>query len=221
MGPLNKTLRLALAGATWALATPLAMAADPAHDQHAQHDQHDQHSAHANHQHAAAMTPGYARQAAAYRLPPTTLLRSDGARANFPDAIDDGKPVVLNFVFTSCAAICPILSHSFAGFQRQLGAESEQVHLVSISIDPEEDTPERLADYARRFDAGRQWNFYTGSVQATVTLQKAFHAYFGDKMHHRPLTFLRAAPGQAWVRLEGYATPDQLLKEYRALLASR
>lgn len=215
MEPIKKLLRLAFACATCSLAANLATAAGPAHDQHAQHQQHEAH------QHAAAMTPGYSRQSAAYRLPPTTLVRSDGAKTSFPNAIDDGKPVLLNFVFTTCAAICPILSHSFAEFQRKLGAESEQVHLVSISVDPEEDTPERLADYARRFDAGRQWGFYTGSVQATVTLQKAFQAYFGDKMQHRPLTFMRAAPGQNWVRLEGFATPDQLLKEYRALVASR
>jgi protein SCO1 len=176
--------------------------------------------AHEHHQHAET-APGYARQSATYRLPVMTLVRSDGTKASFPNEIDDGKPVVLNFVFTTCAAVCPILSQSLAEFQRKLGAESDKVRMVSISIDPEEDTPERLAEYAKRFGAGRQWDFYTGSVQASVTMQKAFQAYFGDKMHHRPLTFMRAAPGQTWVRLEGFTTPDELLKEYRRLVASR
>lgn len=173
------------------------------------------------HHHDAGNAPGYARQAVTYRLPEMTLVRSDGAKASFPNEIDDGKPVVLNFIFTTCTAVCPILSHSLADFQRKLGAERDNVRMVSISIDPEQDTPERLAEYAKRFDAGRQWGFYTGSVQASVTLQKAFQAYFGDKMHHRPMTFMRAAPGQAWVRLEGFATPDELLKEYRQLVAGR
>jgi protein SCO1/2 len=172
------------------------------------------------HHHAEA-APGYARQAALYRLPQTTLLRSDGAKANFPNEIDDGRPVVLNFIFTTCTAICPILSQSFAEFQRKLGADRDQVRMVSISIDPEADTPARLSEYAKRFDAGRQWSFYTGSMQSSITLQKAFQAYFGDKMHHRPMTFMRLAPGQEWLRLEGYATPDELLKEYRQLVASR
>lgn len=205
MGNLKKSLRLVLACAACALGTTV----------------HSAPAAHEHHQHHAETAPGYARQAATYRLPQTTLVRSDGAKASFPSEIDDGKPVVLNFVFTTCAAVCPILSHSFAEFQRKLGAERDKVHMVSISIDPEEDTPERLAEYAKRFGAGRQWGFYTGSVQASVTLQKAFQAYFGDKMHHRPMTFMRAAPGQAWVRLEGFATPDELLKEYRQLVASR
>ncbi|HXD40856.1 MAG TPA: SCO family protein [Ramlibacter sp.] len=176
---------------------------------------------HEHHHHHAEQAPGYARQAGNYRLPPTMLVRSDGAKTSFPDEIDDGKPVVLNFIYTTCTAICPILSQSFSEFQRRLGAERENVRMVSISIDPEEDTPKRLADYAKRFDAGRQWHFYTGSVQASVSLQKAFQAYFGDKMHHRPVTFMRAAPGQAWVRLDGFASPDQLLAEYRKLVARR
>ena len=93
--------------------------------------------------------------------------------------------------------------------------------MISISIDPEEDTPKRLAEYAKRFDAGQQWRFYTGSTQASVTVQKAFQAYFGDKMHHRPVTFMRAAPGQPWLRLDGFASPDDLLNEYRRLVAHR
>jgi protein SCO1/2 len=205
MGNLKRSLRLVLACAACALGNTVHAAKE----------------AHEHHRHHAEASPGYARQAAVYRLPQTTLLRSDGAKASFPGEIDDGKPVVLNFVFTTCTAVCPILSHSFAEFQRKLGAERDKVHMVSISIDPEEDTPERLAEYAKRFGAGLQWGFYTGSVQASVTLQKAFQAYFGDKMHHRPMTFMRAAPGQAWVRLEGFATPDELLKEYRQLVASR
>ena len=172
---------------------------------------------HHHHQQVDART-GPARQVAQYRLPAIDLVRADGATISFPKEIDDGRPVVLNFIYTSCTAICPILSQSFAEFQRKLGPEREQVRMVSISIDPEEDTPRRLSDYAQRFDAGRQWNFYTGSNTASVSLQKAFQAYFGGKMHHRPVTFLRAAPGEPWVRLDGFTSPDELLAEYRRLV---
>jgi protein SCO1/2 len=171
------------------------------------------------HHHHAEKSPGYARLIASYRLPDTALVRSDGAEIRFPKEIDDGRPVVLNFIYTSCTAVCPILSHSLAEFQRKLGAERGKVQLVSISIDPEEDTPERLATYAERFGARGDWRFYTGSLHSSVSLQKAFHAYFGNKMHHRPMTFMRLAPGKPWVRLEGFATPEDLLKEYRKLAA--
>jgi protein SCO1/2 len=191
---------------------------DGASDEHAQHAQHEQHEQHEHHHHAEA-TPGYARRVASYTLPAVSLQRTDGVTAKFPQELDDGRPVMVDFIYTSCTAICPILSQTFSEVQRRLGAEGDQVHMVSISIDPEEDTPQRLAAYARRFDAGRQWSFYTGTVAASVSLQKAFQAYFGDKMHHRPITFLRAAPGQPWVRLEGFASPQEVLAEYRQLMA--
>lgn len=207
-GKLAKHWRFGLSGAACALAAmAIPGGAAMAHDH--------------QHQHHAEIAPGYARQVASYRLPETMLLRSDGVKVAFLQEIDDGKPVVLNFIYTTCTAICPILSQSFAEFQRQLGEQRNTVRMVSISIDPEEDTAERLADYARRFDAGSQWAFYTGSVRASISLQRAFQAYFGDKMHHRPMTFMRAAPGLPWVRLEGFATPDELIKEYRKLVAAR
>ena len=204
-GDWKKFMRIGVACALGITALAVVAAEERGHHMHGQAEQ----------------TPGYARLAGTYRLPDTTLLRADGARANFPKEIDDGKPVVLNFIYTTCTAVCPILSQSFAEFQHKLGAESDKLHMVSISIDPEQDTPRRLADYARRFEAGRQWNFYTGSVEASVTLQRAFQAYFGDKMHHRPVTFMRAAPGEPWVRLEGFTTPEELLKEYHQLVAAR
>ena len=168
--------------------------------------------------HHAHLAPTSVRQVAQYRLPATELVRADGVKVGFPQALDDGRPVALNFIYTSCTAVCPVLSHSFAEFQRRLGDERARVHMVSISIDPEEDTPPRLREYAARFAAGPQWEFYTGSVAASSGLQRAFQAWFGDKMHHRPVTFMRAAPGQPWVRLEGFATPDELMAEYRRLV---
>lgn len=203
-----KLSRFGLLCTVCALAVPPISSAAPAAHEHHQH-------------HHAETVPGYARQVASYRLPETALLRSDGAKVNFLQEIDDGKPVVLNFIYTTCTAVCPIMSQSFAEFRRLLGAEGEGLHMLSISIDPEADTPERLADYARRFAAGSQWAFFTGSVRSSITLQKAFQAYFGDKMHHRPMAFMRAAPGQPWVRLEGFATPEDLVREYRQLVATR
>jgi protein SCO1/2 len=203
------TLRTLLQVAAIAIAVALVAVAIPAFagDEHQHHHHHPK----------AEAAPGYARQVVQFRLPAVTLVRADGSSASFPQEFDDGRPVVLNFIYTSCTAICPILSQSFAEFQRKLGAERDQVRMVSVSIDPEEDTPRRLSEYAKRFDAGKQWTFYTGTTAASVTLQKGFQAYFGDKMHHRPVTFLRAAPGEPWVRLDGFTSPDELLAEYRRL----
>jgi protein SCO1/2 len=84
---------------------------------------------------------------------------------------------------------------------------------VSISIDPEQDTPARLRAYAKKFGAGPEWNHYTGTVASSVAVQKAFGAYFGDKMSHQPVTLLRAAADGRWVRIDGFASSTQMLAE--------
>lgn len=154
---------------------------------------------------------------AAYLVPDVNVVRSDGTRVALRQAIDDGRATVLNFIFTSCAAICPLTSQVFASLQSKLGTERQRVHLVSISIDPEEDTPARLTEYATRFHAGPSWDYYTGTPQSSVTIQRAFNAYRGDKMNHAAVTLLRGAPGLPWVRIEGLATADELLEQVRRL----
>ena len=93
------------------------------------------------------------------------MVRQTGESISLPEELNDGRPVVLNFIFTSCGAICPLMTQTMASFQRLLGPDSGKVHIVSISIDPEEDTPARLRDYAREYHAGTGWTFYTGTPE--------------------------------------------------------
>ena len=160
-------------------------------------------------------------QTVRYAVPAVTLVRDDGKVVSLAAEMNDGRPVLLNFIFTSCGSTCPLMSQVFAQFQRKLGPEARQVHLMSISIDPEEDTPGRLAEYARRFGAGPEWQHYTGTLDASLTAQRAFDIYRGDKMSHVPVTLMRAAPDRPWRRIDGLVTPDDLLREYRQLFASK
>jgi protein SCO1/2 len=161
------------------------------------------------------------RSVADYPLPTLQLVRNDGVPVSFPKEIDDGRPVILDFIYTSCTTVCPLTSQVLSEVQNKLSKSSAPVHLVSISIDPEYDTPERLTAYARTYHAGAQWQHYTGTTQASIALQQAFNAYRGDKMNHLPLTFLRASPGKPWVRLDGLANPDEVVAEYQQLVASK
>ncbi len=211
----NSTLPLALvlaAGLGWSPAD--ALAADPP----------DAPGAHANHEHCAAAASSLKRarrSTADYVLPNVKLVRDDGKEVSLAEELDDGRAVALQFIFTTCTTICPVMTQTFARLQEKLGDDRGRVHLVSISIDPEQDTPARLREYARKVHAGPQWRYYTGTVQASVDVQRAFNAYLGDKMNHSPATFLRAAPGLPWVRIDGFASADELARELHDLVASR
>jgi|SRR5438132_2410592 len=176
---------------------------------------------HAHHHHMMQSPPVVVRSTLNYAVPDITLVRSDGARVNFAHELDDGRPVLLDFIYTTCTTICPVMTQTFAEVQKRLGRDVVKVKMVSVSIDPEEDTPARLTEYAKRYQAGAQWSFYTGTVEASVATQRAFDAYRGDKMNHAPVTFFRGAPGQPWVRLDGFVTPEAVLGEVRTDIAQK
>lgn len=185
---------------------PLASAADALHD-------------HEHHHHMKL--EGTTRSAVDYTLPPVSLTRQDGTRVSLPEELNDGRAVVLNFIYTTCTAICPVTSEVFSQLQSKLGGNRDKVHLVSISIDPEHDTPQVLSEYAKKFGAGEGWQFYTGTLAASIAVQRAFNVYRGDKMNHAPTTLLRLSPDKPWIRIDGFATADDLVHEFDPMVAAR
>lgn len=162
----------------------------------------------------------YVRTLARYEIPAVDLIDTDGAAVPLAKVLDGDNPVMLNFIFTSCGAICPVMSSTFASIQAELGPKQRDLILVSISIDPEQDTPKALKNYARHYGAGPRWKMLTGSAGDSVAVQRAFNAYRGDKMNHAPVTFIRAGAKQPWARIEGFASASDIVREYRQL-ASR
>lgn len=176
--------------------------------------QHEQHEGHA----PKPAEPRYTRTFAVYAPPDVTLTDANGAKVKLSSVIEREGPVMLQFIFTTCPTVCPVMSATFAAVQNRLGPDAEKVTLISISIDPEHDTPERLREYALRFKAGPRWLFLTGDAQDIISVRKAFDAYAGDnKMRHQPLTFIRLSPGRPWLRLDGLTSAAQLVGEYERL----
>lgn len=159
------------------------------------------------------MAPETVRSTAAYAVPDVKLVRDDGQTVALRAEMDDGRPVVLAFIYTSCTTVCPLTSATLSALQGKLGAGRDGVHLMSISIDPEQDTPARLREYAKKFGAGSEWQHYTGTLAASRAAQQAFDVYRGDKMDHAPAVLVRTGPGAPWVRIDGFATAGQLLAE--------
>lgn len=198
--------QLMLAALTLGLA-PLSMSATA-----------EDHSHHHHHHAMPAEADGYVRTQAAYTVPDVKLVDADGSGVPLRSELaQQDKPVILNFIFTTCGAVCPVMSATFSQVQAALGPQRDAVRMLSISIDPEEDTPAALKVYAGKYGAGPQWRMLTGSLADSIAVQRAFGVYRGDKMNHQPATFLRAAPGQPWVRLDGFASADDILREVRQL----
>jgi protein SCO1 len=167
----------------------------------------------------AASSLGYKRSVNAYAMPDVVLTDADERKVKLRDLMASSDPVMVNFIFTSCSTICPVMSHVFSELPGVLGADGKRLRMVSISIDPEADTPLQLKAYAKSLHAGDRWKFLTGSIEDIKLVQLAFGAFRGSKMNHEPLTLMRQTAGDAWVRIDGFAAPDALAREYRKMLS--
>jgi protein SCO1/2 len=177
-----------------------------------------------DHSHCAAMvatagTEDYKQSLRTYAaIPDVVLTDAEGRSVPLRELLAGSDPVMLNFIFTTCTTICPVMTKVFADVRTHLGNDAQNLRMVSISIDPENDTPAQLKAYAQKFGADSHWTFLTGRMQDVAAVQRAFDVYDSDKMNHHPLTLLRPAPGTQWVRIDGFATPEQLAGEYRNTL---
>lgn len=159
----------------------------------------------------------YTRSVEAYRIPEIALTDQEGRQVRLPSLLESSEPIALNFIFTTCTTICPVMTATFAHMRKMLGADANGLRMVSISIDPEYDTPTVLKAYAERYTAGDRWQFLTGDSDHIVEVQKAFDAYTGSKVNHRPLTFFANGDDGKWVRIDGLASGSDLASEYRRL----
>lgn len=114
-----------------------------------------------------ALTPD--KEVESLRLPPFALTTQDGAPFTGDDFI--GRVSIVDFVFTSCTFVCPTLTQKMLQLQHALA--DTDVRLVSVSVDPQRDTPERLREHAARVGADtRRWTFLSGPWDEVVRLSE-------------------------------------------------
>ncbi len=161
----------------------------------------------------------YKRSIRNYLIPDVQLTDYDDRPVRLRELLTNGDPVMMNFVFTTCATICPVTTKVLSDVSAKMGGEGKRLRLISISIDPENDTPLQLKAYAKSFQAGERWKFLTGSTQDVKAVLLALDSYRGNKMNHEPVTLIRQAAAKSWVRIDGFATPDELVREYRRAIS--
>jgi protein SCO1/2 len=166
----------------------------------------------------AAGRPPYKRTVHDYSMPDVTLFNQDGKKVQFNSVVKQGKVVILDFIFGTCTTICPVLSASFVNFQNKLGPDAGKVQLISVSIDPEHDTPKVLKEYLKKFRAKPGWDFLTGKKGDIESVMNAFNAYTADKMAHYPLTFIYSPVQNRWFRIDGLVATSELMDEYQKAL---
>jgi protein SCO1/2 len=153
-----------------------------------------------------------------YTVPDVELIDESGTPVALRTLLSGDKPVAVTFIFTTCTTICPVITATFAQMRKELGSEADRIKLVSITIDPEHDTPSVLAQYAKRFDATKGWQFLTGSPADVERVLRTFDAWTGSKTNHRAITLMRRKGASEWVRVDGLASATALAEEARTVI---
>jgi protein SCO1 len=150
--------------------------------------------------------------------PPDIALTSMTRRpSTLRKELDAAGPVIVNFVFTTCSSICSTQTATLAALQGQLRAGSRPARFLTFTIDPDNDTPEQLATFARQFGVAAGWDFFTGGFDDLVRQQQSFDVYRGAKASHPPVVLMRRDRSSPWVRIEGYPSPQDLRKVFEEL----
>src|SRR5690349_9738542 len=111
-------------------------------------------------------------------FPNIELITQDGKTVHFYDDLIKGKIVAIDLIYTTCHYSCPLETARLAQVQKKLGSRvGSDIFFYSISIDPENDTPEALRAYMEKFHVGPGWTFLTGKKEDIIFLGKRLGRY--------------------------------------------
>ena len=151
-------------------------------------------------------------------IPNSTVMTQRGKPVKFYDDLVKGKIVIISFIYTSCTDICPLTTARIAQLEEKLGdMVGREVFLISMTVDPKTDTPERLKEYAERFGAGPGWSFVTGKPEDI----RAINYKFGDRSgviseHRNEIVMGNDATGE-WQKDSVFGDIDRLALTVRSL----
>lgn len=147
------------------------------------------------------------------------LVDQNGKPVRFYSDVLQGKTVVINTFFTRCTGICPVMNSTFAKIQDAFGDRlGKDLFMVSISVDPEYDTPERLREYAKNFKASPGWIFLTGKREnVEAALLKLGHAVEA-KESHKAVFLIGNEPRGYWKKAFGLAKAADVIPIVKSVL---
>jgi len=149
-------------------------------------------------------------------FPNVPLVTHEGKTVRFFDDLIKGKVVTINFIYTRCPDVCPLETATLREVQEILGDRvGRDVFMYSITIDPENDTPEVLKKYMEKFEIGPGWLFLTGKKDDVTLLRRKLGLYSdekgGEKLEEHNVSGIMGNQGTGrWMRMSPFVNPHIL-----------
>ena len=151
-------------------------------------------------------------------FPNLPVVTQDGKTLQFYDDVIKGKTVLISFIYTTCPDICPLTTARLAQVEQKLGdLMGRDIFFISLSVDPEKDTPERLKAFADAFHAGPGWLFLTGKPEDMRAIRWALGDRSTSLSEHRQEIVLGNEPTNEWQRNSAFGDMDRLIMDIRSM----
>ena len=162
------------------------------------------------------------KTAAGHYFGEVELVNQSGQTMRLYSDVLRGKTVVINSFFATCTGSCPVMGRGLAAIQSRFSDRlGKDLWIVSISVDPETDTPARLQEYASRMHAQRGWLFLTGSKSNVDQALTKLGQYVAQKSDHQNIMIIGNERTGLWKKAFGMARPDDLIKVVESVLDDR
>jgi protein SCO1/2 len=156
-------------------------------------------------------------------LPNPELTTHENKRVRFYDGLLRGNTVLINLMYTRCEKSCPATLANLRKVQKELASTgAKDVLMLSLSVDPEHDTPEVLADHAEMIGAGPGWLFATGRKADIDAIRKALGMYDryneNDGTSHVNIVTIGNEPLGQWCAIPALSTPEAIARTVKRVM---
>jgi protein SCO1/2 len=148
------------------------------------------------------------------------LINQDGETVRFFDDVLKDKVVVINFIFTNCEGACPLITHKLTlvrdGLEGNIG---DPIQFVSLSLDPERDTPAAMKEFAKTHNADHDgWVFLTGKSENLQNIIKRLGQFTDDIEAHSTMMLAGNVNSAHWMKIQPQEMPPQIIQKLNLLM---
>jgi protein SCO1 len=159
--------------------------------------------------------------AAQVSVPDVQVVTQTGQRLRFNSQLIKGRVAIVTSFFTSCTSMCPITQESLAHVAKLLGPSlGKNVVIISLSVDPENDTPGRMKAWAEKFHIGPGWRLASGTKADVQLLLKSLGLAVDLPQRHQSLLMV-GNDASGWVRISSWAPAEKLARLVESLAAKQ
>jgi cytochrome oxidase Cu insertion factor (SCO1/SenC/PrrC family) len=145
-------------------------------------------------------------------VPDIEVVNQHGRHVRFNSQVVEGRIAIVTGFFTTCSSMCPITQEKLSQVARLLGPRlGKDVVIVSVSVDPQNDTPGRMKDWGEKFHIGPGWTLLSGNPAEVDTLLKSLGLSVPLPQRHQSALMV-GSTATGWVRISSWTSAEKLAK---------